>query len=200
MPVKKINKTFRKIDRKVDKKFGFLKRFFNRYFSVIGAVFFSLIFVVFMIRFFYSRPRIVASIIEDDLKLIVLALDKIDARCSILGFEDDYNEVDFLNIGSFVGSQVGPMSLAYPRKWEGPYLRVNPSLQGIFYEVVRAKDGFFVVPGRGTKLPSGLVVGKDFKITPETSVSNLIEEGGPLKYGNSFLVEKLIFEIGDWGH
>jgi hypothetical protein len=193
-----IEKTFSKIDSKVDRKLKFVKYFFNRYFPVVSTLFFAVIILVFAIRIFYSRPRIIASIIEDDVKLVTLVLEKIDAKCNILNIEDDYNEVNFLNVASFKGSQVGPINLAYPDRWEGPYLRVNPTIQKKFYEIVRAKDGYFVMPGKGVRLPHGLVMGEDIKITSETAVRPMLERESPLLYEGRFFAAKLMFKVGDW--
>ena len=194
----KIKNAMSTLDRRVDKHIGFVKNFFNKYFPVISTLALVLIMLVFVIRIFYSRPRIVASLIEDDIAQITLALEKIDADCNILTIEDVHNEINFLNVKTFAKSQVGPLSLAYPKKWKGPYLNVNPTLQGMFYEIVQAQDGLFVVPGRGVRLPNGLEVGKDFQIAPESKVSELIQKGGPLYYEGSVFAAKLIFQVGDW--
>lgn len=194
----KIDKAFSTLDRKVDKKFGFLKGFFKKYFTIISTLLMGLFMLLFVLRVFYSRPRLIASMIEDDIKMITLALEKIDARCSILSIDDDKNEVDFLNVKAFRGSRVGPLNLAYPDKWEGPYLNVNPSIQEKHYEIIKAGDGIFVLPGTGVKLPNGKVVGKDFQITRVTSVTLLLEKGEALRYGDKRFASKLTFQIGDW--
>lgn len=194
----KINRTLAKIDRKVDKNLGFLRKFFSKYFPVVSTLFFALLVIVFVAKIFYSRPRIIASIIEDDIKLIALALEKIDAKCSILTIEGDHNEVDFLNVEKFSGSQVGPIGLAYADRWEGPYLRINPTFQETFYEIVKAKDGIFVMPGRGAVLPSGLEIGKDFIVGTGTEVEKMTKEGGPLTFKGKKFASKLLFTIGDW--
>lgn len=193
-----LKKALTVFDRKVNARFGFAKKFFSQYFPFVSTLFFVLIFVIFLFRFFYSRPRIVAAIIADDVKLITLALEKIDTRCNILSVEGDVSDVDFLNVKTFSGSQVGPLALAYPKRWEGPYVTVNPTLQDIFYEIVRAADGIFVMPGRGVRLPNGLTVGKEFMVTRQTKVSELIKESGPLRYEDSVFASKLVFKIGDW--
>lgn len=194
----KVDETLNKIDRVMDKKFGRVRDFFGGNFAALTVFFLVFMTVIFVVRVFYGRPMVVASIIEDDLKIISLALDKIDAKCNILTLEDDHSEIDFLNVEKFSGSQVGPIGLAYPDKWEGPYLQVNPSLQGIFYEIVKAKDGVFVVPGRGVRLPNGLVVGKAFTITPAIEVGPMLKPGGALMYENTPLAVPLVFKIGDW--
>lgn len=174
--------------------------FFKRFFPVFSTFFFALIVVTFVVRFFYARPKIVAAIIEDDIKLITLALEKVDAKCNILGVEGDYNDIDFLNVKAegFDGSQIGSLNLAYPKKWEGPYLRVNPTIQQRFYELVRAKDGYFVIPGRGVKLPNGLVIGHDFHVGPDVLMESLLVDGGAMRYEDRHFAMKLKFKVGDW--
>ena len=54
------------------------------------------------------------------------------------------------------------------------------------------------MPGAGTKLPNGLIVGKDFKITKETSVNEMMQGGGKLNYDDYPLAVELKFGIGDW--
>ena len=194
----KIDSFFSRLDRRFDEKFGFLRAFFKKYFLVISTGFLGLIVFFFMIRIFYTRPYIVASIIEDDIRMISLALDKIDKECNILSVEDDHNEVDFLNIKSFSGSKVGPLSLAYPKRWRGPYLSMNPTVQDQSYEIVRARDGYYILPGQGVRLPNGLVIGKDFNVNKNVNVQNLLRDGGPLRYEEKKFAYKLTFVIGDW--
>lgn len=193
----KLDKALSALDKKVD-NIDFMKNFFKRYFSIVSTVTFALFVVLFIFRVFYTRPNLVAAIIEDDIKLISLALEKIDARCDILSIDKESSEIDFLNVSQFHGSQVGPLNLAHPKNWEGPYLHVNPIYQGQFYRIIKTAEGFFVVPGDGARLPNGLVVGKDFRITQWTRVSDLIKEGGPLTYEKKKLATKLIFKVGDW--
>jgi len=194
----KTRKLFSKVDTFVDKKFGFVARFFKKNFSVIGVVFISLLAIFFAARLFFSRPRLIAAMIEEDIKIITLALERIDAKCSILSIDDDVNEIDFLNVKEFSGSRVGPLNLAYPKKWEGPYMRVNPTLHGNHYDLVKAKDGLFVVPGDGCSLPNGVVIGKDLAINRQTEIFKHMEKDGRLTYGDNKFAAKLIFEVGDW--
>jgi hypothetical protein len=101
-------------------------------------------------------------------------------------------------VKSFEGSQVGPLVLAYPAKWEGPYLSVNPTIQDKFYEIMRVKGGVFVLPGTGVTLPNGKVIGKDFQINKRTDVEMMLEKDGLLRYGDKVLAGKLLFKVGDW--
>jgi hypothetical protein len=41
-------------------------------------------------------------------------------------------------------------------------------------------------------------LGKDFVITPNTVMTDLIANGGPLNYKGQELVSKIEFKIGDW--
>jgi hypothetical protein len=193
----KIDKMLSSIDRKVDRKFSFIRRFFKKYFPIFSAIFLGILIFTFVIRVFYTRPSLIASIIEDDIKLIALALEKIDARCSILSIDDERNEVDFLQIHSFVGSSVGPFNLAYPDCWEGPYLNVNPTIKGKHYEILKAADGIFIVPGMGVPLPNGRIVGKDFELSSKTRIGDLLRDKGDLRYEDKKFAVKLIFKIGD---
>ena len=194
----KVERFFTTVDRAVDKKFAGRGHLFKRYFSVISTLIFGLFILIFFIRIIYSRPNLIASIIEDDVKIIMLAMKKIDSRCNILSIERDRNEVNFLNVKSFSGSEIGPLNLAYPKKWEGPYLRVNPTIQGRFYKIVKASDGWFVVPGEGVWLPNGKKMGKDVVISRKTKVSRLLEKDASLWFNKKKMAAKLDFTIGDW--
>ena len=47
---------------------------------------------------------------------------RIHKTCVIIDFDEQKNHINFLNVEKFTGSEVGPMNLAHPEKWEGPYL------------------------------------------------------------------------------
>jgi len=126
----------------------------------------------FTLRVFFTRPHMIAALIEDDIKQIVLMMKKIDARCSILNISSGREKVNFLTVKSFSPktSQVGPLNLAHPKNWEGPYLHIDPTFQEKHYEIVMARDGLYVLPGQGVTLPNGLVLGKDFLVNRWTPV------------------------------
>ena len=176
----------------------FFGGFFKRYFAVVSSTLLALLVVIFILRMVHSKPRYVATIMNDDVTIIAAAIEKIDKDCSILSFEHERNFVDFLNIKSFVGSRVGSINCAYPENWKGPYIINNPTIHEKFYEVVKVKDGFIVAPGHGVKLPNGKVVGVDFKIDSDSIGEDLIKEGGPLYYKGKRLAAPLTFMIGDW--
>ena len=70
-----------------------------------------------------------ADIIDRDVKELKSILERIDKECKILSFDYQKNRINFLNVKSFSGSEVGSINLAFPKKWEGPYLLDNPTYQ-----------------------------------------------------------------------
>ncbi len=186
------------IDRKIDQKVKPLAGFFQKYFPVFSITLLTLLLLAFVARVFHNKPYFTAILIKTDIKQIVCALNRIDHDCSILKIENKNNYVDFLNVEKFTGSEVGPLNLAYPKNWRGPYISDNPTMQGKPYRIVKTKNGVFVVPGDFVKLPNGLRVGKDFKIDYNSDVAKMIGNGGQLNYKGRVLGAKLEFKIGDW--
>src|SRR3990167_4220349 len=90
--------------------------------------------------------------VVSDIGVLVSTLKNIDKVCSIAGFDQDVVTLDFLNVKSFSGVQVGGMRMIYPDQWQGPYVKEIPRLQGIYYQIVHAKEGYFIVPGRGVRI------------------------------------------------
>lgn len=125
-------------------------------------------------------------------------MSQIDQECNILSIRPGRAAIDFLTVEKFAGSTVGCFNLAYPKKWKGPYLQQNPSIQGKPYDIVRVMEGFYVLPGAGVKLPNGLVMGKDVVIRPDSRVSAMLQPGGQLNYKDQALGFRIKFKIGDW--
>ncbi|MBD3231276.1 hypothetical protein GF322_01305 [Candidatus Dependentiae bacterium] len=196
--MKKIDDIIINFDRKVDQKIKPVAGAFQKYFPIFSISLFALLILLFVVKIFHNKPYFAAAIITTDIKKIVNALNNIDDDCSILKIKDKNNFIDFLNITKFTGSEVGPLNLAYPKNWRGPYLYDNPTMQGKLYRIVRTKEGIFIVPGDFVKLPNGLHVGKDFKIDYNSSILKMIDKGGALNYKGRPLAAKLKFKIGDW--
>ena len=194
----KIYKDLFNFHNSADLRFGFLKNFLRKFFPVVSSTILGLLIVFFVLRVIYTRPDFIASLIADDIKIISLALEKIDSDCNILKIKHDRDYIDFLTVREFEKSSVGPLNLVYPQRWEGPYLNTNPTMQEKLYEIIKTKDGIYIVPGNGVKLPNGLVVGKDFEISTETKIANLLKKGGPLNYKGYEFAIKIDFKIGDW--
>ena len=147
----------------------------------IWPIFTSLLFLSLVgttLYWWMSQTRSYAdAMIVDEVERLGCIFDQIDATAGILSFEHDTNHINFLTVKSFVGSEVGPMNLKYPDKWQGPYLEDNPTLQEQPYQIAKAADGYYILPGHGVRLSSGNVIGKDIQISPQTNVQTLIDTG-----------------------
>lgn len=137
---------------------------------------------------YYSGVLETRRAMADDVAQLSQIFKTIDDTCGILGFDYDKNTIDFLNVKSFVGSEVGTMNLADPSKWQGPYLERNLVMQDKYYQIVRARDGYYIVPGDGVKLANGAHMGAELTITPETDVSVLLGPDSPLLYLDRLLI------------
>lgn len=194
----KLENVIKTFDNKVDQQIKPFAGFFKRYFPVFSITILSLILIFFVLRHVHQKPYFKSFVIASDLKTIVEVLEKIDEDCSILGFEHAHNHLDFLSVEKFSGSEIGSMNVAYPTKWRGPYLGDTIEYQGKPYQLVKAKDGYFVMPGEGVKLPNKVVVGKDVVIKKDTTLSEMIKKGGKLNYQGIPLAVKIEFVVGDW--
>lgn len=159
-----------------------------RYGALVGLLFTALF--GYTLYYFWGQAQHVAvDTIVDQLSKLVTVFEKIDSNCKILGFDLDKTPINFLTVSRFAGSEVGSMNLAYPDKWEGPYVERNPTIDGKYYYVLTSKNGYFIVPGDGVKLSDGKVLGKDIIITPRTDIEDLIKRTPSLTYkGHSLIV------------
>jgi hypothetical protein len=65
------------------------------------------------------------------------------------------------------------MNLMYPKKWNGPYLGDNPTLQDTYYIVARLADGYYIMPGIGVTLSDDRVIGTDVIVSSDVSGQSL---------------------------
>ncbi len=172
--------------------------FFKKYFVYFSSFLLVATLGLFVYQVLKERPLYLATVIKSDLSQIEKNLGIIDKDCNILSIVSERAYVDFLNIEKFSGSMVGSLNLAYPAKWKGPYLRRNPTLQGLFYEIIKTRSGVYLVPGHGVKLPNGMVVGRNFEVTYDAPIEKLLQSGGALNYKGEALARKIKFTIGDW--
>lgn len=119
------------------------------------------------------------------------ALKRIDETCEIISIAHERSYIDFLVVRTFVGSQVGPLQLRFPAKWEGPYEQQNPTVQGIQFELVTVRDGYAIVPGAGVTLMNGKIVGKDIMFGPDTDIDALLVPESGLEFEGNPLVRKI---------
>src|SRR3990172_12711866 len=145
--MKKLDIAMNRVDHYIEHRFAPLWRFLQKYFVVFSATLLSLLLVVFFFRIFRSRTEVLGAVIIDDLAHIERVLNQVDKECNILSIRTERAVLDFFTVVKFAGSTVGCLNLAHPKKWKGPYLQQNPSVQGKLYEVVGTKEGYFVIPG-----------------------------------------------------
>ena len=122
----------------------------------------------------YRWYQVTARDITQDLNTLQVVFNKINKSCVISGFDNVKNQINFLTVKAFVGSEVGSMNLEKPSGWQGPYMQDNLTVQGKEYQVVHAKDGYFILPGDGVILPTRKVMGKDINVDETTEVQPLL--------------------------
>jgi len=116
---------------------------------------------------------------------------KIHNTCTIIDFDAQKNPINFLNVAKFSGSEVGPMNLVHPEKWEGPYLQDNPTMYKIAYQVVSTKNGYFITPGDGVKLPNKKVIGRDIILDTNADILAMTRDSQMLSYKDQALAAHL---------
>jgi hypothetical protein len=169
----------------------------KKYFPIVSVTVLSLMVVFFVLRVLHKKPYFVAGVIAQDLKRIVVALEEIDRHCNILSLAHTKNHVDFLQVEKFKSSEIGSLNLAHPQNWRGPYLDDVPEFQGNPYQIVQVKDGIFILPADGSHLPNGIIIDKDFKISKDLVMSDMLKKDGKLNHRGVPLAAKISFEIGD---
>lgn len=156
MPIKKMYESKHRVAIMIASSFALL--------AIVSA---SLIFFMRDIRF--SQDKVIVQ----HLKQLKQIFDEIDRTCRIVDFDHEKNFVDFLNVGSFSGSEVGSMNLMYPKKWNGPYLETNLTVQEKPYMIVKTYRGWYIMPADGVRLGNGKTIGKDLAITHKTDLEAL---------------------------
>lgn len=134
------------------------------------------------------------AVIDEHIRTLQGIFKRIDDDSHIIGFEHAKNYIDFLNVVTFVGSEVGSMNVAYPAKWKGPYLRENPTMQEQLYQIVRTKKGYYIVPGEGVELSNGKVIGKDIIFDEHSDIEAMLQDENALKFKDYVLAAPLPLE------
>jgi hypothetical protein len=196
--MKNLEKMIERIDARVDRSFGVVFIKIARHFTLFSSVLLVMLLGLFLFKVVYHRAYYLASVIEQDVTRVAQILASIDKDCGILSVNGERTAVNFLNVKSFLGTSVGGLNLAYPNKWRGPYLTVNPTYQQQFYELVQTAEGLFIVPGAGVKLPNGLVMGRDVPMGFDVSVKKMLAQGGALNNGKGVFGLQLNFKVGEW--
>jgi hypothetical protein len=123
---------------------------------------------------------------------------RIHRTCTIIDFDAQKNPITFLNVATFSGSEVGPINLVHPDKWEGPYLQANPTIYHIAYQVVSTKKGYYVTPGDGVKLPNNKIVGTDIILDQKADIDAMMVNEQELMYNDKPLAARL--DLGSPAH
>ena len=150
-------------------------------------------------QMFYEVKIVSDVMIAKEVRVLVDIFKRIDKKCKIIGFDYQKNPINFLNVEKFVGSEVGPMNLAYPKNWEGPYLRDNPTIQDKEYQIVKTKQGYFVTPGDGVKLSNDKVVGKDIVLDEKADIPKMMVDKKALNFKGNALAAPLSVGVSNVG-
>jgi len=164
----------------------------NQMVPIASAVILAILCVFFIANFFFESRVDIITVITHDLSTLTKIFEAIDSTCGIMSFDQQKSVINFLNTVSFAGSEVGPMNLRDPKKWKGPYLADNPTIQGKEYQVVRTVKGHFITPGDGVKLPSGKVIGKDIKLDEHADIALMMHQKDVLLFNNQSLAAPLV--------
>jgi hypothetical protein len=154
--------------------------------SVLGILFMSS-----LVYFMYDIRVTRDNIIVEQLAELAKIFNNINEKCKIVSFAHEKNYIDFLNVKTFSGSEVGPMNLMYPEKWEGPYVSNNFTVQGKLYCVVKTHKGYYIVPGDGVRLANGKTLGKEIKIDYHADIEALARDPKALWFKGKGLAIKL---------
>jgi hypothetical protein len=149
------------------------------------------LFGVFLFEFGYTRRQRAAKKIVQDITELSALLHAIDTTCGIVKFASQKTQIDFLVAGKLVGSEISGMHLARPEKWQGPYLDANPTMQGIEYQIVHTKDGYFITPGDGVLMPNAKRVGIDVETNYSANIPLLSKINRGFGYDDMSFVSPL---------
>lgn len=169
---------------------NFKKPLFPLIISLMLASFLAL--TIWQLR--YQTKETIGNVIAADIARLQKIFEAIDRDCGILGFDHQKNPINFLNVKSFSGSEVGSMNLMYPDRWKGPYLPDNLVVENKEYQIVHTKKGYFITPGDGVRLPNGKVMAKDIMLDEDADLLPLACADHALYFEGKPLV--LPLEIG----
>ena len=151
-------------------------------YTIITGILFTVLVGIAGVNFYYRSRWYTVGVIQQDLKVLQDVFKRIDESCTIMSFDVPITPINYLNVRSFEGSEIGAMNIVYPSRWQGPYLKDNPTVQGIEYQVVHTNKGYFITPGNGVTLPNGKEIGKDIVFTEQSDIALMAAEEGLLRY------------------
>ncbi len=160
-------------------------------FPILTVVLFVILVGLAVFRFFYQVRVGSEQIISQEVSELVKIFERIDKTCKIIDFDYQKDPINFLNVEKFAGSEVGSMYLAYPQKWEGPYLKDNPTIQEKEYMIVHTRRGHFITPGDGVRLGNGKLIGKDIVLDYNANIPVLMQDENALMFQGKSLAAPL---------
>lgn len=149
----------------------------KRHWLSISTSIIAFLFALTITYFLYQQKVSVDQLINRDIGRLVQVFEKINKDVGISGFEHPKNYIDFLNVISFVGSEIGPMNIKNPKGWQGPYLDDNPTMQEQYYLVVKHGQEYYITPGTDVKLSSGYRIGTQVDLDNTKDLHNLLSAG-----------------------
>jgi len=154
-------------------------------------VIFSMFFCGAIIRLAISLTINSDELIANDIQALQEIFKKIHQDCTIVQFDRDRSEIDFLTVEKFTGTEVGGMILLYPNLWQGPYLKYNLIMQQEPYVIAKTLSGYYIVPGNGVTLNNGQIFGKDIIIDKKTNMEKLFLDSGVLTSPSGLLAGRI---------
>lgn len=178
------------------------KKAVSRIRTVFPYITVSIIFILLAIaigNLIVFKKTDIGEIITQDVQKLSDIFENIHKEAGIISFDFQKNPINFLTIkkDGFVGSEVGSMNLAYPKKWNGPYVKDNLAVRGVEYLVVRTKKGYFITPGLGLKLPNGKKMGTDIPLDENASIAAMAVDENFLSFKGKPLAVRLKFNDQD---
>ncbi|MBN1549082.1 hypothetical protein JW872_00270 [Candidatus Babeliales bacterium] len=170
---------------------GVLEFLRKHLFQLLIIVLFSMILVVSVKVLLSNAKSFSDELVASDMQQLQTIFKRIDDSCKILGFDHQENFVDFLTVQMFVSSEVGSMNLAYPDKWEGPYVDDNPTVQGEVYRIIKTRKGYYLVPGRNVQLSNGIVLDRDLIFDEQADIDAMIADQNKLMFRGKPLAVKI---------
>ena len=145
--MKKLERIVILIDERVDHWFGHFFEKISKHFSLFSSLFFMSLIGVVVLKTIHYRSYFLSSVIEGDMVLLAQKLQAIDKDCTILAVTGQRVPLNFLTVKTFVGANVGGLSLARPQRWQGPYHTHQITLQQQYFDLVQNFEGLFILPG-----------------------------------------------------
>lgn len=180
----KVDKFLAECDARLDLITNRFSNKLDNKFFYISISFFLLLITLAVSKEVYNKPRFTAGVISQDVQRLAAIMGEINERCLIKVVSKGRIKLDFLSSDLAPAVETSGLILAHPEQWDGPYVSSTPRIQGKPYELLQTKDGLFVLPGEGVRLPNGYRMGKHVKVSSQSNITAMMTSGGKLfSYG-----------------